>query len=212
MKSQVSETTMALLAAAGSVLLVSSCATAPTMSGPAIPPQGATWTSAVTTTGSFGAGDRAATTTMGMGSWKGQTMKAFRGQRGTTFVNSNGCWVGMAAGGKPIFSWNPPICYRYPLAVGDAWTDKRRMTIHQTKRTVNIESSWNVESYDEVTVPAGTFGAYRITYSDNNGTERVDWFSPQLGIWVKSNVTRTAKHPRGPGSSKSVLVAQTIKK
>jgi len=138
-------------------------------------------------------------------------MKAFHGQPTSTFVDADGCWVGIAAGSKPLFSFDPPICYRFPIAVGNAWSDKRRMTIHQAKRTVNLESHWKVEGYEEVSVPAGTFGAYRITYSDSNGTDRVDWFSPELGIWVKSSVKRSTKHPAGPGTLESSLVSQTIK-
>ena len=84
--------------------------------------------------------------------------------------------------------------------------------IHPAKRTIALESSWKVEAYEEVSVPAGTFGAFRISYSDNNGTDRVDWYSPDLGVFVKSNVKRSAKHPSGPGSVESMLVSQTITK
>lgn len=202
----------ALLVAASSAAFLSACVTAPTMDGPRIPPQGSTWTSTVTASGSFGKGNRQTTTTMGMGSWQGKNLQAFHGQPNSTFVDSGGCWVGMGAGGKPMFSWDPPICYRYPIKVGNAWNDQRRLTIHAAKRTVNLESQWKVEAYEEVSVPAGSFGAFRITYSDSNGTDRVDWFSPELGIFVKSSITRTTKHPSGPGTLESLLVSQTIRK
>jgi hypothetical protein len=201
-----------LLAIAMSGLLAAACATAPTMEGPKIPPAGATWTNAQTLAGSFGSGNKVVTTTMGEGTWQGKTMRAFHSGANWTFINSDFCWVGMAAAGKPIFTWDPPICYRYPIAVGKTWSEKRRLMIHPAKRTIALESTWKVEAYEEVSVPAGTFGAFRISYSDNNGTDRVDWYSPDLGVFVKSNVKRSAKHPSGPGSVESMLVSQTIAK
>ena len=211
MKNQICDRMVALLIAAGSAALLVSCAVAPTMDAPRVPPQGATWTHAVTLAGSFGKGNHVATTTMGMETWQGQSMRAMQGQPNTTFLNQDGCWVGIAVRGKPTFSFDPPICYRFPIAVGNAWSDKRRMSIIPAKRVVNLESHWKVEAYEEANVPAGRFGAYRITYSDSNGTDRVDWFSPDLGIWVKSSVKRSSKHPRGPGTYESVLVSQKIK-
>jgi hypothetical protein len=181
------------------------------MERPNPPPQGATWTQTVSASGSFGSGSRRATTTMGMAPWEGRSMQAMVGQPATTIVDSNGCWVAVSIGGKPSFSWDPPICYRYPIAVGNSWSEKRRLTNHQAKRSVDLESRWNVEAYEEVTVPAGKFAAFRITYADNNGNERVDWFSPKLGLFVKSMVKRTTAHPAGPGTTDSELVSHTIR-
>lgn len=212
MRIQLSESPMMRLTAASVLGLLTACAMAPMMERSNVPPQGASWRHALTLTGSYGKGNHVAQTTMGMGSWQGQSLRAMQGQPNTTFVNPDGCWVGIAVKGKPTFSFDPPICYRFPIAVGNAWSDKRRLTIIPAKRTVNLESHWKVEAYEEVSVPAGTFGAYRITYSDNNGTDRVDWFSPDLGIWVKSSVKRSAKNPSGPGTMESVLVSQTITK
>lgn len=201
-----------LLGTSAIALVVAGCATAPTLAKYPMPPQGATWTSAVTLSGSFGSGSRQSKTTMGMASWEGRNMTAFQGEPITTFVDSNGCWIAQAAGGKPMFSWNPPICHRYPISVGNAWSDARQLTMHQAKRTMNVESSWRVEAYEEITVPAGKFPAFRIAYSDNNGTERLDWLNPELGLFVKSSVKRTAKNPNGPGSVESELVSHTIRR
>jgi hypothetical protein len=193
-------------------LLVVACATAPTMERPSIPPQGATWTNAVKVSGSFGVGSRQTTTSMGTASWEGISMPAFVTPAVTTHTDARGCWIGQSAGGKPLISWNPPICYRYPVAVGNSWSDTRRVTLQQAKRTIDIESRWNVEAYEEVTVPAGKISAFRISYSDSNGTERVDWYSPDLGIFVKSNVKRTSASPNGPGTLESELVSHTIRR
>ena len=206
-----SDAKTAFLVAASTAALVSACAMmAPTMESAKIPPQGSSWSYASTPSGSFGKENRKTTTTMGMGSWQGKSMMAQHGQPTSIFVNADGCWVGMAAGSKPLFGFDPPICYRFPIAVGNSWSDKRRMTMYQAKKTVNLESHWKVEAYEEVSVPAGTFGAFRITYSDDNGTDRVDWFSPELGIWVKSSIKRRAGHPAGPGTLENILISHTI--
>lgn len=193
-------------------LVTAGCATTPTLERYPMPPQGATWTTAVTLSGSFGSGSRQTKTIVGTESWEGRSMTVFQGQPMTTFVDSNGCWVAQAAAGKPVFSWNPPICYRYPLSVGNAWLDARRMTLHQTNASLEVESHWNVSAYEEITVPAGKFAAYRITYSATDGVDRVDWFSPALGIHVKSSVRRTDRNPSGPGSVESELIAHTIQR
>jgi hypothetical protein len=49
--------------------------------------------------------------------------------------------------------------------------------------------------------------AQRAGPGDN---ENVVWFSPELGIFVKQNLRRTAKHPAGPGTRDSELVSHTI--
>jgi len=193
-------------------VLVAACATAPTMERPNVPPQGAAWTSAVKVSGSFGSGSRNASTTMGMAAWEGRNMLAMKGQPATIFVDGNGCWVAQSIGGKPQVSWDPPICYQYPISVGNSWSDARRMTLHQAKRTIEVKSKWNVEAYEEVNVPAGTISAFRVTYSDSTGTERVDWFSPELGLFVKSSVKRTSASPNGPGTFESELVSHTIRR
>lgn len=212
MEHRISKKMHVLSVAFMSATVVTGCATAPTLEKYSMPPQGATWTSAVQLSGSFGSGSHQATTTMGMASWEGRNIPAMQGQPVTTFVDGNGCWVAQAAGGKPMFSWDPPICYRYPISVGNTWSDGRRLTLHQAKRTMNIESRWNVEAYEEIAVPAGKFSAFRITYADNNGVERVDWFSPELGIHVKSIVKRTAANANGPGAFESELVSHTIRR
>lgn len=195
-----------------SALVVTGCATAPTLEKYPMPPQGATWTNSMALSGSFGSSRRQAKTTVGTATWEGSNMTAFHGDPITTFVDSNGCWIAQAAGGKPIFSWNPPICLRYPLAVGNTWSDNRRVTVYQANRSVDIQSRWNVEAYEEVAVPAGRFAAFKITYAATDGVDRVDWFSPELGILVKSSVKRTDKHPNGPGSLESELVSHTIRR
>ena len=66
--------------------------------------------------------------------------------------------------------------------------------------------------FSAVILPAGTFRTFRVSWSESTGVENTYWVSPELGIAVKSIVTRTAKFPSGPGKRENELVSQTIKK
>ena len=61
-------------------------------------------------------------------------------------------------------------------------------------------------------MPAGTFKAFKIAYSDTTGTEDTSWFSFELGIWVKQSIKRAANSPIGAGTQEAELVSQTIRK
>ena len=113
---------------------------------------------------------------------------------------------------KPIMSWDPPIMFDFPLEVGKTWTKNYRVTLHATKQTIPFDYSGKVEAYEDVIVPAGTFKAFKISTSDTLGNENVIWYSPDLGVWVKSLMKRTAKYPAGPGTRESQVVSQTIRK
>ena len=46
---------------------------------------------------------------------------------------------------------------------------------------------------------AGTFKAFRVTASDSLGNESVNWFSPDLRMFVKRDMVRTERNQQGPG-------------
>ena len=69
-----------------------------------------------------------------------------------------------------------------------------------------------VEAYEDVTVPAGTFKAFKVRTTDTMGNDNVVWFSPELGIFVKQNNRRTAQHAQGPGTRDIELVSQSIRR
>jgi len=60
-----------------------------------------------------------------------------------------------------------------------------------------------------VTVPAGTFKAFKISSSDTLGQEQTGWFIPDLGVWGKRSDRRTAKYPAGPGTREIELLSYT---
>lgn len=192
--------------------LAAGCASIPDTTRYNPPPQGSTWTNAIRTTGSYGNDTRQATTTMGTELWQGRQRLAYRGSPVTVIADDGGCWITWLNGTTPVFTWDPPICSNRPFVVGDVHSKKIRVTVHQTKQTVDLDARWKIEAYEEVRVPAGTFNAFKISYVDNVGNERIDWGVPELGITVKSSIKRTAAHRQGAGTQESELVSHTIKR
>ena len=118
----------------------------------------------------------------------------------------------LAPDDKPILTYDPPIGFDFPLEVGKTWTKSYQVTVHATKQTIPVDGTWKVESYEDVTLPAGTFKVFKVSYSDTVGNENVQWFNPALGVFVKQSLKRTAKSPSGPGTRESELISQTITK
>jgi hypothetical protein len=81
------------------------------------------------------------------------------------------------------------------------------MTIQAAKRTVTYYLSQKVEAYEDVTVPAGKFKAFKISSTSSLGDEGFTWFSADLGIFVKQSLRRTGQHAQGPGTREIQLLA-----
>ena len=120
--------------------------------------------------------------------------------------------VAFVSGGKPLVSFEPELGYAYPLEVGKTVTTQHRMRVPGKTETFPLQVTQKVEAYEDVTVPAGTFNAFKISWSESIGNENVYWLSPELGITVKSILTRTEKWPNGPGRRENQLVSQNISK
>jgi hypothetical protein len=179
----------------------------------AFPPLGSTYTSSQSNTGSYGSGTSQYTTKITERMWEGKRMMAFESSTGVLLANADGSWSTMLGpDNKPIFSWDPPAVFDFPLEVGKTWTKSYRLTMHATKQTIPFDSTGKVEAYEDVTVPAGTFKAFKISTSDTLGNENAIWYSPELGIWVKQAMKRTAKNPSGPGTREQEVISQSITK
>jgi hypothetical protein len=202
------------VAALALALVSGGCATmAPKAEHYVAPPTGSTYTNTQTNTGSFGSGTSQITTKVTEQMWEGNRVTAFVTQAGTLLCTADGQWPALLGpGDKPIMSWDPPIGFEWPLEVGKIWTKSYQATIYASKQIIPFDSTWKVESYEDVTVPAGTFKAFKISYSDTIGNETVQWMSPELGIFVKRTENRTTKNPAGPGTRGSELISQNIKK
>jgi len=84
--------------------------------------------------------------------------------------------------------------------------------LYATRQTFKFESTWKVDAYEDLTVPAGTFKAFKISMSTNSEQENTYWFVPQLGINAKQIWRREAKSRFGPGTRELELVSQNITK
>jgi hypothetical protein len=178
------------------------------------PPLGSTWTTAQRDTGSFGSGDVQVHSTRGEQTWEGKQVVTFASSQATILANPDtGKWIAiLGPDGKPVLSFDPPRGFNFPLSVGKTWTNSIRMTIHATNRTIPFDSTCKVESYGDVTVQAGTFKVFKIGCSTTAPTEETYWFSPEMGLFVKSSQKRAANHPSGAGTRETELVSVAIRK
>jgi hypothetical protein len=176
------------------------------------PPLGSTWAVARSDSGSYGSTSVQVTTKRGEQVWEGEHVITFDTPGFTTVMRDNGMVVAFASGGKPLVSFEPVLGYAYPLEVGKTMTTDHRMRVPGKTETFPLQVTQKVEAYEDVTVPAGTFKAFKISWSESIGNENVYWISPELGITVKSILTRTAKWSTGPGRRENQLVSQNISK
>jgi len=198
-------------------LVSGGCAMTPKAEGPFIPPLGSTYTTSQSNTGSYGSGATQSTTKVTERMWEGKRMTAYVTPAGVLLEHAEGKWQGkwqiiLGPDDKPIISYDPPLGYDYPLEVGKTWTTSYRVTVHAANKVFPFDMTFNVESYEDVTVPAGTFKAFKISYSDTMGNKGVQWYTLGLGSFPKWVQERTAKYPGGPGTRQSELISYTIAK
>ena len=180
---------------------------------PNIATAGSTYVSNVRNTGSYGTQTMQSTgRVVGARTWQGRNVFAYETSALGSIMTEpeSGRWIAIVKGDAPVTSWEPPVGWDFPLEVGKTGTKKYRMTNHVTKRTFDYESTWRVDAYEDVTVPAGTFKCYKVVTNSTLGDANVTWWSPDLGIFVKANNRRTEKHPAGPGTNDSELASQKI--
>lgn len=199
-----------LTVGAGLVLAGSGCALMePKAERYVPPPTGTTWERSQTDTGSFGSGTTKLSSRRGEATWQGAPVLTFEGAVGgiTVFAQQDGAWLGFFKSNAPVITFDPPQLWQFPLEVGKSWTREQRMTIHAAKRTVTYSLTQKVEGYEDVTVPAGTFKAFKISTATSLGDENLIWFSPELGIFVKQSLKRTGRHAQGSGTREIQLLA-----
>jgi hypothetical protein len=177
------------------------------------PPVGSAFTFSRSSTGSFGSGTTQGSWTTAERVWEGKRVTALGMPGGMGLFNADGNQVAfLGPDDKPILSFDPPIGWEYPLEVGKTWTKSYRVIIHATKQTIPFDWSGKVEAYEEVTVPAGKFMAFKVSPFDTIGQETTGWSVPELGVFAKRIEKRTAKYPGGPGTREVELISYTIAK
>jgi len=199
---------------ASAVLLTSACAMfEPQADRYTPPPVGTTYERDIRATGSYGKSYRESSRYVGTRQVMGREMHVHERSTGqNSMLALDGAWVGQFKGDAPIFTFDPPMGADRPLKVGKTVTREVRMTLHAQNRVVPFKASWKVEAYEDVTVTAGTFKAFRVAYEDSLGTQGTWWNIPENGIFAKWSVRRSAKHPAGPGTQEAELVKVDLAK
>jgi len=115
-------------------------------------------------------------------------------------------WMGCLKDGEILASLSPHVGqYAWPLEVGKSWRAKRTWTdnvIHPEWSGLNWEE-FMVVAWEEVTVPAGTFMAYKVARTKTSWvitSEDVNivWYAPEFGGGVKGIFVRGKKDGYGP--------------
>jgi hypothetical protein len=194
--------------------LSASCANVPSGDRPANVAANSSWTYERRDSGSFGNGTAFATVrALGERTWQGRKVLATETAQGIRLSDPDkGDWLAMVKGDTTLMTWEPSLGYDWPLAVGKSFVRNYRIVNHVTKRTTDIKATMTVQSYEEVTVPAGTFKAFKVRYADSLGAESTNWFSPDAVAWVKIQNKRDSKHPAGPGTQDLELFSYTVKR
>lgn len=100
--------------------------------------------------------------------------------------------------GKIVETYEPDWQdWQWPLTVGKSWISSYRQTNLQGAFPP-AQAKWTVAAYEDVTVSAGTFKAFRIERAPVANSNQVitRWYAPELGLVVRQIETRVNQ----PGS------------
>jgi len=205
----------ASLIAVSALLTAGGCVTTPPQAdGFADPPMGSVFTYHRKSSGSLGNYDGQVVWTYSPSTWAGKSVIAFGAPQAGTSLHLPVTAARMAdlnPGGKPLYTYDPPIGYQWPLVVGKQWTSRHMVTVHNSGMTVPMTIDWKVESWGDVTVPAGTFKAYKLVWTTSQGEIEMRWTNPQEGLMtIKRHVERPGSHPQGPGVLDAELLSRVL--
>jgi len=188
---------------AASAFMLGGCGTAPPVAERYIPPPvGSSWTYQVTSTGSYGStANLVVPTRYSRAEFEGRPVLKFENMSGGTLqTDKAGVILAFDPAGRPQMRYDPPLGYEWPLVVGKTWTQQIQLTVGG-KTTTPMTAKWQVESCEDVTVPAGTFKAWRVSFTDNFGFKQTTWSVPvELGTFAKRLSERPDGHPQGAGT------------
>jgi hypothetical protein len=177
-------------------------------------PVGSVMTFSRQLSGSYGSGEAKAVWTYSEGSWQGRRMlKAMNSLGGGTFHDPKtfGIVATLNDAGQPTMSFDPPMGIEWPLVVGKAWTTPHTVTMYPSNQKVALENSWRVEAFETITVPAGSFPAFRVVRTGSDGEVETRWVSTQRGVpLVKRTQVRPATHRQGAGAQEAQLLEYKV--
>jgi hypothetical protein len=173
------------------------------------PPLGSSWTYAMSSTGSYGSGDSQLAVRLAEATWEGRKVHNFQTAAQHQLQDHNLNLLAVTStDGKPQVRYDPPVGWDWPLVVGKVTTRDHVATVIATGQKIPFKSTWTVEAYEDVTVPAGTFKAWRLRYADSTGETQMLWSVPEtMGVFAKRTLERSASHRQGAGTRVMELVA-----
>lgn len=194
---------------------VAGCASAPPTADSLPPvPVGTTATFSRESSGSYGSQKGLVTWTYGEASWNGQRVLYARADvGGGTYHDPQtfGIVATIDPAGQPLLSFAPPLALEFPVVVGKSWTSKHVVTRHPAGQQIAYESRWTVEAHERVTVPAGTFMAYRVVRVGGDGEVETRWMGTQPGVpLVRRVLERPTTHPQGAGRQEGQLTSYRV--
>ncbi len=194
----------------GSAMLFVGCASAPPKwERFVLPAPGSSWTQVQRDTGSFGSGTKQVVTSIDEATWEGRKVASYQTATQHLLIDADGFVAITMPAGQLVMRWDPPIGYQWPLEVGKTWTKNHTLTVASSGQKIPFTTNWKVEAYEDVTVPAGTFKAWRVSYSDSLGETQTVWSAPdKMGGFVKQIRQRAATYqPGGAGTREVELVS-----
>jgi hypothetical protein len=203
-----------LAAAGGCAMPPLSPAAAPAEPGAFVePPSGSVTRFERRGSGSLADGPAVVEWTHGHQSWQGRDWyAAVSSQLGTQLHDpaTHALVATLAPDGSPRWRYDPPVGYRFPLAVGQRWEVNTTLTT-PGRAPLALAMRYEVEAVEPVDVPAGRFSAFRVRVQNSLGETETVWTAPSLGLGVvRRIVDRPAGHPAGAGRLETVLVARTV--
>ncbi|MDP2985411.1 hypothetical protein, partial [Hydrogenophaga sp.] len=173
----------ALSALAGFTLLaVTGCATPPPVAERMeVSPMGTVTTYHRKSSGSLGTFDGQVVWTHAPATWQGKPVISFGALQAGVALHDPVSFALVATispDGKPFMAFDPPIDYAWPLSVGQTWSSQYTVTLHASGAKVPLKRDFKVEAIEDVTVPAGTFKTWRISWKDSTGETETRWISP----------------------------------
>ena len=214
MNSQILKKVCALSVGLVTGFLSSSCTMAPSADEMIFAAAGSSWTYERRDSGSFGNGTAQQTNrALGERTWQGRRVWATETPQGIRLSDLNtGDWLAVVMGDFTVASWEPSLGRDWPLTVGKTFSWNYRFVNHVLSKSTEIRSTTTVESYEDITVTAGTFKTFKLRYTDSQGVDSVQWYSPDIGASVKVQSKRNSNFPAGPGTQDLELLSYSFKK
>lgn len=198
---------------AAAAWLATGCASTPPVAEKmTIDPMGTVTTYHRKSSGSFGTFDGQVVWTHAPATWQGRPAIAFGAPQAGVSLHDPASFDVLAylrPDGKPYSAFEPPLGYRWPLEVGKTWTSSHEVTNFVAGTKVKVTIQWKVAAYGAVTVPAGTFQAWKLEWTDSLGEAETRWVAPDQGLGtLMRDVSRPPTHPMGAGVLHAELLSR----